>query len=100
MSIALLRCVYVFVFGSLEDALALPHAANDRYTSWLSEKQKQKELERRLKLLEAEKADLDQCTFKPQIHEAPAYVKRIAESMRLAKAARPKPTKPARPDWR
>ena len=41
---------------------------------------------------EAEEArELQECTFHPQTHEAPAYVTRIAKSMQLAKAARPEP---------
>merc|ERR1712070_104062 len=33
-----------------------------------------------------EMAEFAQCTFQPKIHDAPAYVKRIAHSMRLARA--------------
>ena len=46
----------------------------------------------RERLREAEEAlELQECTFHPQTHEAPAYVTRIAKSMQLAKAARPEP---------
>lgn len=41
----------------------------------------------------------EECSFRPKIHEAPAYIKRIARSMALTKAARPPPEK-KKPDWR
>mgnify|MGYP006902769083 CR=1 FL=1 len=44
-------------------------------------------------------ARFQDCTFKPQIHDAPAYIKRIARSMALTKAARP-PEPAPKPDWR
>jgi hypothetical protein len=34
-----------------------------------------------------EMAEFAQCTFQPKIHDAPAYVKRIAHSMKLTRAA-------------
>ena len=40
-----------------------------------------------------------QCTFHPRTHEAPAYVSRIAKSVRLAKSTQPPPP-PPKPDWR
>ena len=55
----------------------------------------------------AQEAELEQfreCTFQPRIHDAPAYVKRIARSMALSKAARAAASeadkKPERPQWR
>lgn len=38
---------------------------------------------------EAEMQEFEECTFQPQIHDAPAYIKRIARSMQLTKEARP-----------
>ena len=42
---------------------------------------------------------MEECTFHPRTHEAPAYVTRIAHSMKLAKSAQP-PAAPAKPDWK
>eukprot|EP01062_Namystynia_karyoxenos_P065316 TRINITY_DN5880_c0_g1_i1.p1 TRINITY_DN5880_c0_g1~~TRINITY_DN5880_c0_g1_i1.p1 ORF type:complete len:767 (+),score=193.63 TRINITY_DN5880_c0_g1_i1:70-2370(+) len=55
-------------------------------------REKQMELERRAKQAEQEA----QCTFKPEIHEAPAYIRTIAASVNLAKspAARERPQHP------
>eukprot|EP00937_MAST-01D_sp_MAST-1D-sp2_P002799 g2799.t1 len=49
-----------------------------------------------------EMAEFAQCTFQPKIHDAPAYVKRIAHSMKLTRAAqaRMEGEKKAKPDWR
>ena len=46
-----------------------------------------------------EKQELEQCTFHPTTHEAPAYITRIAKSVRLAKSAQPPPP-PKQPEWR
>lgn len=48
----------------------------------------------------AHAAELSECTFKPVVHEAPEYVKRIARSMALARAVRPPSSGPTRPDWK
>ena len=44
--------------------------------------------------------EMAECSFKPEIHDAPAYVKRIARSMALTKSARPAPEEPGQPAWR
>lgn len=49
---------------------------------------------------EQKREELAECTFKPATHDAPEYVKRIARSMALARAVRPPPSGPARPEWR
>merc|ERR1712216_244112 len=54
---------------------------------------------------EAELSKFKECTFRPSIHDAPSYVKRIARSMALSKAARAAAVeqsekKPERPEWR
>jgi hypothetical protein len=49
---------------------------------------------------EASSAALDECTFKPEVHAAPEYVTRIARSMALARAVRPPPPGPSKPEWR
>ena len=49
---------------------------------------------------EAEEAKLmAECSFHPKTHEAPAYISRIAHSMKIAKSAQP-PRPPVKPDWR
>lgn len=48
----------------------------------------------------AHAAELSECTFKPVVHEAPEYVKRIARSMALARAVRPTTAGSVRPDWK
>ena len=46
-----------------------------------------------------ESQELAECTFRPTTHEAPAYITRIAKSVRLAKSAQPPPP-PRQPEWR
>mmetsp|Transcript_13269 Transcript_13269/g.31561 ORF Transcript_13269/g.31561 Transcript_13269/m.31561 type:complete len:249 (-) Transcript_13269:324-1070(-) len=46
-----------------------------------------------------EHKQMEECTFHPRTHEAPAYITRIAHSMKLARSAQPPPP-PAKPDWR
>jgi hypothetical protein len=41
-----------------------------------------------------------ECTFQPEVHDAPAYVKRIARSMALTRVVRPSPDVTGRPEWR
>jgi hypothetical protein len=41
-----------------------------------------------------------ECTFRPEVHDAPAYVKHIARVMAMTKAAKPKDKGSARPDWK
>lgn len=58
------------------------------------------------KAAETEARELSECTFTPAVHDAPAYVKRIARSMQLARAVRAQEgggaggKGQARPDWR
>lgn len=40
------------------------------------------------------------CTFQPMTKECPAYVKRIARSLSIVKAARTVEAPPSRPEWR
>ncbi|KAA0146305.1 hypothetical protein FNF27_05486 [Cafeteria roenbergensis] len=49
---------------------------------------------------ERETKEVDECTFRPEVHDAPAYVKRIARSMALTRVVRPAPEVTGRPDWR
>lgn len=43
--------------------------------------------------------EMQECTFQPKIHDAPAYVKAIASSISLTREVNPSP-RPSRPDWR
>jgi hypothetical protein len=51
-------------------------------------------------------AEFAECTFHPRVHDAPAYIKRIARSMSLSRAARAAAEaakgekKDERPGWR
>jgi len=52
---------------------------------------------------EQEMKELEECTFQPEIHDSPAYIKRIVKSLALAKPAREAQAaacEPGRPDWR
>ena len=49
---------------------------------------------------QAEEAkEMQECTFHPETHEAPAYVSRIARSMAAQRSTR-QPHAPRKPDWR
>ena len=49
---------------------------------------------------EREAKELQECTFAPQIIDAPAYVKRIARSMKLARGGLPRHNElPDQPQW-
>ena len=50
-------------------------------------------------LVDARAQELSECTFHPQTHEAPAYISKIAKSVRVAKANQP-PPEAKQPDWR
>ncbi len=53
---------------------------------------------------EQEMRELDECTLTPQIHDAPAYVKRIVKSLAMAKPAKEalqaQQAKEGKLDWR
>lgn len=76
-----------------------------QFTQWLEESQKKKEKLREDTMKEREKSELANCTFKPQTTECPAYIKRIAKSMAVVKAARNSTssvldTEATKPQWR
>ena len=58
-----------------------------RQAKLFSERQRQVAQEEELKIF-------SECTFHPDVHEAPKYVKRIAKSMKVLKAARNEAEKP------
>jgi hypothetical protein len=54
--------------------------------------EKERKLQREEQLrLEKEKKELQECSFQPEVHEAPAYVKRIARTMRIVRGPRQLP---------
>ena len=74
----------------------------DTYTQRLKRETKLFNERKRAAIAERDATNLKECTFAPEIHEAPAYVKRIAKSMALTRAARLplKDASSAKPDWR
>lgn len=54
----------------------------------------------RVQAAEAADEELANCTFAPEVHDAPEYVKRIARSMAMSRAMQPQDKQPSRPEWR
>lgn len=50
--------------------------------------------------IEQEDAELAECTFQPEIHQAPGYVQRIAKSMALTRSSRTPAKKGPGREWR
>jgi hypothetical protein len=49
----------------------------------------------------AEESELAECTFTPQVHDAPEYIKRIARHMAMARGVKAqKPAASGKPDWK
>jgi FAD synthase len=55
---------------------------------WAKNEELKKEESRMQQLKEKEVKELETCTFAPQTKDCPAYIKRIAKSMAVVKAAR------------
>ncbi len=73
----------------------------DNYVRRVAEAAAVAEKRTRLARLESSRAELQECTFKPQVHDAPMFVKRIARSMALTKAVHPPPSEESKkPEWR
>ena len=71
--------------------------------SYLERVQKEQEIfsdKRRKAAQEQERKQFAECTFHPKTNDAPAYIKRIAKSMALARKARPSKKKSRKPDWK
>jgi hypothetical protein len=56
--------------------------------AWAKTEDQKKEDYRSQQLKEKELKELEACTFAPQTKDCPAYIKRIAKSMAVVKAAR------------
>jgi len=61
---------------------------SSQFMEWLKSTEEKKEQKRTELLKKREEEEEAACTFKPQTTECPAYVKRIAKSMAIVKAAR------------
>jgi hypothetical protein len=68
----------------------------DSYTQRVKEEQRLKQERAEALARERERKELENCTFAPEIHDAPDYVKRIARSMALAKGQRQNVSPPQR----
>ena len=74
----------------------------EKFLEMAKEKAQRKEGERLAELEKRERAEIDSCTFAPQTKECPAYVRRIAKSMAVVRAARANDSEPqvGRPTWK
>lgn len=72
-------------------------------SSYLQRLQRESEMmENKMKerLLQNEAQELAECTFRPEVHDAPTYVKRIAKSMALTRAIQPPSSETSKPEWK
>lgn len=72
----------------------------DGYLERVQKEQKAFSERQRRAMQEAEMKEFSECTFKPQVHDAPAYVKRIARSWALTRAAQGDESTEEKPEWR
>lgn len=70
------------------------------YLQRLQEEERRFGERQRRALQEQEAEEFKECTFAPQVHDAPGYVKRMAASMALSRMQRSQTETPARPAWR
>lgn len=78
---------------------------NSQFVEWLKQNNLKKEQKRLEIMREREEAEARDCTFSPKTTECPAYVKRIALSMSIVKAARNSTSElldpeASKPQWR
>lgn len=71
----------------------------DNYLKRLREMEDKKKAKIESMKEELENKELSHCTFRPKTHDAPDYVKRISESMKLL-AKSQKSEEPQKPEWR
>jgi hypothetical protein len=77
----------------------------DQFQSWLKESTQRKEEKRRQIMRERDEKEQVECTFSPKTTDCPAYVRRIAKSMSIVKAARNSTSslldpESSKPQWR
>eukprot|EP01035_Chromulina_nebulosa_P018011 gene18011-23649_t len=75
---------------------------SNTFKQWYKEKQNKLEEKRRTELENKMNEELKDCTFTPKTKDCPAYVKRIAKSMAIVKAARSNEISinNTKPDWK
>ncbi len=71
----------------------------DTYLARLAEEAAAKEELQEQRVRELELKEIEGCTFRPEVHDAPSFVKRIAASMRLV-PRRPIAVTDSEPQWR
>jgi len=73
----------------------------EAYMERVHKEQEMKEEQYAERLQQQEKQKLEGCTFHPEIHDAPIYIKRIARSMALARGHkyRTSISPPKKPEW-
>jgi hypothetical protein len=75
-----------------------------QFMQWFHEKQRRLDEKRRQIADEKKEKELKECTFHPETRDCPSYIKRIAKSMEIVRAARNAggafQTTPSKPDWR
>lgn len=71
------------------------------YVERIKSEQRRKEIISRVTKEERAKNEMTECTYHPNIIEAPEYVKQIARNMAMVKAERISyGMKPSKPEWR
>ena len=74
----------------------------DSYLDRLQHKAQMLEEKQYAALVAADEKEIEECTFAPKISDAPGYIKRIAQGVRLAKDAKraAEPEEPEKQGWR
>lgn len=72
----------------------------DSYIERVQQKQKENEAKRQLLQAAFRELEAQKCTFHPEVHDAPAFVKEEAQKQAMLKAMRSVSRPKARPDWR
>ena len=71
------------------------------YIERIKSEQRKKEIVSNIMQEEKMKTELKECTYQPNVIEAPDYVKQIARNMAMIKAERVSiSAKPSKPEWR
>lgn len=78
--------------------------SSSQFMQWFNEKQRRMDEKRRQLAEEKRLEESKECTFHPETRDCPSYIKRIAKSMEIVRAARNASgafqTTPPKPDWR
>lgn len=60
--------------------------SSESYEVYLQESKWKKEYEKKMLLIEQEKKEMEECSFKPEIHEVPDWIHSISESSKILKS--------------